>query len=255
MTMLKKFSFEGVSDKQIVVFDLDGTIVFDGKTIDSDILSTLLVLDKMSHIIFASARPIRDMLPLLTDFGQNSLIGGNGSMIRHKNQITLTSYIDENFMLKVVNKIHELNLDYIIDYEWNYSAKIEDHRNPILQKLDSAKLADNVAIRTTNVSKVILFNISKELALQFSRDKDVSVLYHEDVQELVITGKGSDKYLALKQVIGDNLYYAFGNDKNDIMLLQNATKGFSVEYPFVQSKNVQIITRQEVCSTIKLLIK
>lgn len=255
MAMLKKFSMEEVSDKPIVVFDLDGTIVFDGKTIDKDIFPDLLALNKKSHIIFASARPIRDMLPLLTDFSQNSLIGGNGSMIRHKNQITLTSYIDEHFMLRVVHKIHELNLDYIIDYEWNYSAKIEDSTDPILQKLDSGKLADNVAIRTTNVSKVILFNVSEELAIQFSEDKDISLLYHEEVKELVITGKDSDKYLGLKQVIGGHPYHAFGNDKNDIMLLQHATKGFSVDYPFVQSENVKIITKQEVSSAIKTLIK
>lgn len=255
MTILKNFSIEDMSAKPIVVFDLDGTIVFDGKSIENNILPALLALNKKSHIIFASARPIRDMLPLLTDFSQNSLIGGNGSMIRHKNQITLTSYIDEGFMLKVVNQIHELNLDYIIDYEWNYSAKIDDHTNPILHKLDNGKLANKVAISTPNVSKVILFNVSKELALQFSNDSDVSVLYHEDVKELVITGKDSDKYLALKQIIGDSLYYAFGNDKNDIMLLQHARKSFSVEYPFVQSENVHIITRQEVSSIIKTLTK
>ena len=41
MTILKNFSIEDMSAKPIVVFDLDGTIVFDGKSIENNILPAL----------------------------------------------------------------------------------------------------------------------------------------------------------------------------------------------------------------------
>nr|WP_276605926.1 HAD hydrolase family protein [Pasteurella multocida] len=62
----------------IFVFDLDGTICFDGKQIPLDIQHALEQLMQKDHqLIFASARPIRDLLPLLNPkLQQAMLIGG-----------------------------------------------------------------------------------------------------------------------------------------------------------------------------------
>ena len=38
-------------------------------------------LDERVKILFASARPVRDMLPLLEDFPDTDLIGGNGKFV------------------------------------------------------------------------------------------------------------------------------------------------------------------------------
>ncbi|AOO98670.1 putative hydrolase [Staphylococcus aureus] len=67
------------------VFDIDGTLCFDGRLIDQTIIDTLLQLQHDGHeLIFASARPIRDLLPVLPSvFHQHTLIGANGAMISH----------------------------------------------------------------------------------------------------------------------------------------------------------------------------
>lgn len=59
------------------VFDIDGTLCFDGRLIDQTIIDTLLQLQHDGHeLIFASARPIRDLLPVLPSvFHQHTLIG------------------------------------------------------------------------------------------------------------------------------------------------------------------------------------
>ena len=50
------------------VFDIDGTLCFDGKTIEPTIINALQTLIQQGHeVIFASARPIRDLLPVLPD--------------------------------------------------------------------------------------------------------------------------------------------------------------------------------------------
>lgn len=76
------------------VFDIDGTLCFDGRLIDQTIIDTLLQLQHDGHeLIFASARPIRDLLPVLPSvFHQHTLIGANGAMIsQHSNQRFLLS--------------------------------------------------------------------------------------------------------------------------------------------------------------------
>ena len=161
--ILKKNKSEKLTVTKIFVFDLDGTIVFNGKNIEPKILKLLMEINNNHKIIFASARPIRDMLPLLHDFQDNDLIGGNGSMIRSNGKTILKSKISEKILKEIFSLINEFDLDYIIDYDWDYSARIRDKENTILDKLDSEKLANNVELSVNEVSKVILFNISKEL--------------------------------------------------------------------------------------------
>ena len=51
------------------VFDIDGTLCFNGKTIDQAIVDALNKLLEHGHTItFASARPIRDLVPVLPKF-------------------------------------------------------------------------------------------------------------------------------------------------------------------------------------------
>ncbi|CCK20040.1 HAD-IIB family hydrolase [Pseudolactococcus laudensis] len=206
----------------ILVFDLDGTIVFDGVQIKPELLAILKTLNHHHNIIFASARPIRYMLPLLSDFPNNDLIGGNGSMVRRNGCIEVTATIDADSARQIVAKIVSEKLDYIIDYDWDYTAKVApDHL--IWQKLDTNQLAQNIPLQFDNVSKIITFNTSEDFKFLFP-----DALYHTDVQEMVFTGKNINKYTTLKTLIGDFAYTAFGNDRNDIDLLNHAETAFQI---------------------------
>ncbi len=56
------------------VFDVDGTLCFDGITIDPALIHALKKLERDGDtIIFASARPIRDLLPVVKSFPKNDL--------------------------------------------------------------------------------------------------------------------------------------------------------------------------------------
>lgn len=76
------------------VFDIDGTLCFDGRLIDQTIIDTLLQLQHDGHeLIFASARPIRDLLPVLPSvFHQHTLIGARCCKYRHANQDYFIKY-------------------------------------------------------------------------------------------------------------------------------------------------------------------
>ena len=104
----------------IFVFDLDGTISFDGKSISLELLESLTELSLKNQLIFASARPIRDMLPLLSAFPKELLIGGNGSIARNKQQqIEIVQPISAHDFLLIKKIITDQDLDYLVDSDWN----------------------------------------------------------------------------------------------------------------------------------------
>lgn len=77
----------------IFVFDIDGTICFNGKFIESRLNQVIQQLNRQHDIIFASARPIRDLLPVVRDYSNHWLIGGNGSIISKDGEIQTMAYI------------------------------------------------------------------------------------------------------------------------------------------------------------------
>ncbi len=103
------------------VFDIDGTLCFDGRLIDQTIIDTLLKLQHAGHeLIFASARPIRDLLPVLPSvFHQLTLIGANGAMISQQSKISAIKPIHTDTYHHILKIIQKYELDYIIDDDWN----------------------------------------------------------------------------------------------------------------------------------------
>lgn len=72
------------------VFDIDGTLSFDGRTIALPITQALTYLIRAHHkVVFASARPIRDLLPIIPEFEHQPLIGGNGVMTRVSEKLSV----------------------------------------------------------------------------------------------------------------------------------------------------------------------
>lgn len=124
------------------VFDIDGTLCFDGRLIDQTIIDTLLQLQHDGHeLIFASARPIRDLLPVLPSvFHRHTLIGANGAMISQQSKISVIKPIHTDTYHHILKIIQKYELDFIIDDDWNYAAQL-DAENAIFERLDPHKLA------------------------------------------------------------------------------------------------------------------
>ena len=147
-----------------IVLDIDGTICFDGRQIDCKITDQLFSLHNIGHkIIFASARPIRALLPVLPNkFHKFALIGGNGSIISINGRIkTLATNQFETFNV-IKHVINQYNLNYIVDDEWNYAARV-DATNTIYQRLDPQLLTQKLTINEiTSPIKTILLNIDEK---------------------------------------------------------------------------------------------
>ncbi|MGC6341543.1 HAD-IIB family hydrolase [Bisgaard Taxon 45] len=214
----------------IFVFDLDGTICFDGKRIPLDIQHALEQLMQKGHqLIFASARPIRDQLPLLNpQLQQAMLIGGNGAITQVNKQISVQKPIPAVAFMQIKQWIEEWDLDYLADDRWDYSKRLRQAHS-IEHNIDPAKLAQNRPLSAIQQPiKTILLNLTQTQFLFFKQQLahlDVNFIEHCETNggfNLDITAKHINKYHTLTTYIGQAKYVAFGNDMNDIELLHYA---------------------------------
>lgn len=208
------------------VFDLDGTICFKGQPVSEKILSALEKLVGEGHeVIFASARPIRDLLPILHErFYPYPLIGGNGSMIRDKGKTISTVSFDKETFENISQLMRLYNVSYLIDSDWDY-AYTGPRIHPILNNLDPHRRAKNVKIdELKSILKILLLTSDDMEAIHKELSKlDVVVHSHGHERVLDISPSGIDKWSGLQKLgVQKGEYIAFGNDANDITMFQHA---------------------------------
>ncbi|EDL63108.1 HAD-IIB family hydrolase [Bacillus sp. SG-1] len=208
------------------VFDLDGTICFKGQPVTERILEALERLTEEGHeVIFASARPIRDMLPVLHPrFHMHTLIGGNGSMIHRDGDLVFSQAFRDEDIDYIKRLIEKYEATFLIDGDWDY-CYTGPVNHPILGNLDQANLAKSVLIESLNsILKVLILtaNDFEKLAEELS-EIDVTLHTHRNEKVIDISPNDIDKWNALRKIgIGESEYIAFGNDANDITLFQHA---------------------------------
>ncbi|WP_042222268.1 HAD-IIB family hydrolase [Oceanobacillus manasiensis] len=208
------------------VFDLDGTICFKGEPVSETILRSLEQLVQDGHeVIFASARPIRDILPVLPErFHHYPMIGGNGSLVAKNGKILSAFTFSEETLAEILSLININQLNYLIDGEWNY-AYTGPATHPILKNLDIQNRAKNIPLnQLQSIVKILLFasagieTMEERLSLL-----DVGLNKHDNEGILDISPSGINKWHGLQQLgIEDGEYIAFGNDVNDIAMFQHA---------------------------------
>ncbi|MFJ8527404.1 HAD-IIB family hydrolase [Bacillus sp. NPDC094106] len=208
------------------VFDLDGTICFKGQPVSEKLLIALENLVAQGHeVIFASARPVRDLLPVLHErFHQYPMIGGNGSMVAIKGKIISTVSFDEETIANIFQLLSTYNVSYLIDGDWDY-AYTGPATHPILNNLDPLRRAKNVPLDTLQpIVKILMLTSDnmEKVAEQLSKMNAV-VHSHGNERVLDISPSGIDKWSGLQQLgVEEGGYIAFGNDANDITMFQHA---------------------------------
>lgn len=233
------------------VFDIDGTLCFDGKTIEVDILHAIDRLIADGHeVIFASARPIRDLLPVLPKrFHSLRLIGGNGAhtSLNGKRE---SLFFDQQTKLALMDYIEKYNCTYLADSEWDFSYT-GDVKHPIYKNIniDGAK---NLKIeQLQNLCKLVLFEVDDQLLANLFALPIVLTKYKsEDIYD--ISPIGINKVSGLEQFNIDE-FIAFGNDQNDHCLFERAVYSVCVGEQEVKALANEIILKEEVAKTIEKL--
>lgn len=211
---------------EAVVFDVDGTLSFNGQVIEAPIVAAIRRLQaRGKRVIFASARPIRDLLPIIPAFTDQLLIGANGALVANQGQVQIMAPLSSSHLKQLTAMIDRYQLDYVVDSEWDYAARVTTD-NLILRQLDPAHLAQKQELSMiTSAIKIILLNIPlthlADLTTSLQDQSGLTVIAHTGEANLDITAAGINKATTLAR-LGIRKYAAFGNDQNDLAMLAQA---------------------------------
>ncbi|MGV9269136.1 HAD hydrolase family protein [Kitasatospora sp. NPDC003701] len=213
-----------------VVFDIDGTLCFDGRTIDDRILTAVDACERAGHrLVFASARPVRDLLPVLDGaFPSATLIGGNGSLVSADGQVRARAAFDPAGLGALMDAVGRFEATYLADGPWDYAyTGPVDH--PIRSRVDQGELARRVDLaELPEVVKFLVVGASDMAGLAAAgRRLGLTVNHHLDEAIVDFAPGSTTKWEALTS-IGIDEYVAFGNDINDFDLLRNAERAVRV---------------------------
>lgn len=147
-------------------------------------------------------------------------------MFSQQSNISVIKPIQAYTYHHILRIIQKYELDYIIDDDWNYAAKL-DAENAIFERLDPHKLASCIDVANIDTPiKIILLNIEPSQITSILNELNE---YHQELEIIHHSNEFNIDITALQYIYGKDVeYIAFGNDHNDIVMLQYATNGYIV---------------------------
>lgn len=188
-----------------IVFDLDGTICFDGIQIDERLLKNIIRLAKTENVVFASARPIRDMLPVLKQHKELEycdLIGGNGTIVR-KNNTLYSENIEKCITDNIVELASQSNHKLLLDSKWDYYYN-GDTSADLYKRVDIDNVACNVPYnKLEEIIKIVVLYGDEEansvLSIYNDHIKGCNTNIYESEQMFDVLPTNVNKYTALNK--------------------------------------------------------
>lgn len=234
------------------VFDIDGTLCFDGKTINQPIIDALTKLSNAGHeIIFASARPIRDLVPVIpTQFKKDKLVGGNGCFTSENNQVS-ANFFSSHLIDQLHNIIQTHKLTYLADGEWDY-AYTGNLQHPIYKNIDQSTAINRKIKDLKKICKLVIFNPTQQVT-SLLEQLPVSITAYKSENAIDISPLGINKVSGLEK-LNVHDFIAFGNDSNDQCLFEVAIFSVCVGDNEVHQYASKKITKEDVAETILQLI-
>ncbi|MGO1498671.1 MAG: HAD hydrolase family protein [Streptococcus thermophilus] len=205
------------------VFDLDGTLCFDGMTMSKDLQKVLLTAPKYGHeIIFATARSYRDCLSVLEgELRKLTVVSLNGGEV----------FQDERLVSQY--RIPSSALRTIVSYCDIYNLPLNKARILSIHELNEPVKVVIPLVEHEDICEDLIFNLNKLECLDLS--------YHDIERCLYINPKGVTKASTVLNHFGKD-FVAFGNDQNDISLFKNAIYGVQIgDYPYLNNFADEVI--------------
>lgn len=209
-----------------VVFDIDGTLSFDGQQIAPVIVAAIQAAQAQGQrVIFASARPIRDLWPIVPAFRHCLLIGANGALVGQGQQRTVIAPIAPADWQVLRALLARERVAYVVDGAWDYAAQLAP-QHPLWRQLDPGRLARQRPLdEIEQPVKVLLLGLSssqlERLDTELRTSTGLMIVRHTGEGTLDLTAGPVNKYQTLRG-LGVQDYLAFENDQNDTQLLQHA---------------------------------
>lgn len=239
------------------VFDLDGTICFDGENIPQEIIKALKKASDYGHeVSFASARSYRDCVPVLKDeFKKNTVLALNGACVFRDEKLIDYNVIDSEVYKSIVDICLREDLPYFIDDYMNYTYNKKE-KISFFQFVDTYKVAKSISLTELKEPvKMVIFTednhkVREEIITLVNGSNKLSLMYHENEKAIYINPCNTNKAISIINDISPK-YIAFGNDKNDIEMFQNALHSVQIgDYKELKQVSSEIIQGENLTEKI-----
>ncbi|BBG30676.1 HAD-IIB family hydrolase [Zymobacter palmae] len=211
------------------IFDIDGTISQAGQPISSSVAEALLALREHYQVVFASARPVRDMLPLLPDELHDAvMVGCNGGMAWQRGEFMINEKFDADSAASMLGWLDNARAAYVVESHWQYgfSPIAHDFHDYVRSLNVTFPPAERDTVMAQGVNKILILDMAlREPLLEYLSAQPFNVvekLHRFDHCFDLMPGQ-TDKVNALDRLaIAPEQAIIFGNDLNDQAMLARA---------------------------------
>ncbi|MFG1172564.1 HAD hydrolase family protein [Erwiniaceae bacterium CAU 1747] len=209
------------------IFNLDGTNITNGEPLNSNFVEAIFSLEDSARIIFTSVRPVRDLLPLLPHELRDCLmIGSHGAVAWQQGEYLHTTPFEAGAAHKILDWLQQHQVPYILEGIWSFSTSAVAHPfHADMRNLTDGEIKESDLINQ-GISKILI--LSSEFRTQIDRfllkeGFEYSLHHHQHNDIFDISPGQANKYQVLKMLGVDfNHTIAFGNDRSDFEILNNA---------------------------------
>lgn len=240
-----------MSTIKMLVIDLDGTLLHTDKTVSSKTLQVLQRCQNQNiYVVIATARFWIGAEKYINMIHPDYEITTDGTMIHCKNEMSYSSGLTIQTTNKLIELIREANADaeiitaidkkvywnslHISESEKLYKAEYHDYRTPLSEA----------------ACKIVAELPDKQTAEEIARKCGCKLISYRDENIYSFISPDAGKIQAIRE-LGDKLHIrmdeiaAFGDDENDMDMLQVCGKGIAVENALESVKKMA----DEICDT------
>ncbi|AOT11112.1 HAD-IIB family hydrolase [Pseudoalteromonas luteoviolacea] len=244
-----------------VVFDLDGTLIFQGQPMQEAVSNAIQTIEQQgATIYFATARPLRDTLPVLAEyFWDHNIIGCNGAMISKNKAVTDALHFSRPQIIQVLEWLDKEEIAYLYDGIEEYAISHTSHHFHQEVKKLGREPACNQALRLQPIVKLLVLEEHRhEEVKAFLKTvlDDFDVYHHNGYNSFDVVPKNSNKLNALLRMGLDmNKTICMGNDQNDIAMLEAAKAAFVVGDLITLKRTCNIVSQETLISQLSEIAK
>lgn len=217
------------------IFDIDGTISQGGQPITAAMANALSAARAHYEVVFASARPVRDMLPLLPDHLHDvMMVGCNGGMAWQGGNFLINEKFPQDTIAAIVDWLDDVNAPYVIESHWQYAFSPVEHAFHDYVRSLNTELSPVArdGVMAEGVNKLLILDMAlRETLLDHISTQDWQVVekLHRADHCFDLMPHHTDKAHALERLeIPLSQAIVFGNDLNDQTMLARAGHSVAV---------------------------
>ena len=226
---------------QLIVMDLDGTALNSSNTLPVNLTRILksLISNKKCRVVLASGRSISSMKPIAQNLNLTApVITLNGGVIidHLSDKIFFEKNLPDNIYIESIEILKKLQMDFVVFTPNTVYSLKPSYITEILKKYteNTIKWTDDLKNINSPVKMLFIPKSKEEIAAVKRETQHLEIdTIDSGFQFVEIVPKGVNKGAALRKVsdmmnIKRNEIIAFGDNENDIEMLQFAGTGIAM---------------------------